>query len=87
MPGEPNGEWEPDSDEEPEGFLGASFVFWDMKRVEVLSQKKHRISAKRACDKKSSRRHTRQGRGKKGLASNQDPRKKDTSPTVSGVKI
>jgi hypothetical protein len=36
LPGEPNGEWVPDSDEEPEGFLGASLVFWDMKRVEFL---------------------------------------------------
>ena len=25
----------PDSDEEPEGFLEASLVFWDMKRVKI----------------------------------------------------
>ena len=35
MLGEPKGEWVRDSDEEPEGFLGASLVFWDMKRVRV----------------------------------------------------
>ena len=33
------GEWVPDSDEEPEGFLGASLVFWDMKRVKILPRK------------------------------------------------
>ncbi len=33
------GEWGPDSDEEPEGFLGASLVFWDMKRVKILPRK------------------------------------------------
>jgi hypothetical protein len=39
LPGEPKGEWVPDSDEEPEGFLGASLVFWDMKRVKILPRK------------------------------------------------
>jgi hypothetical protein len=39
LPGEPKGEWVPDSDEEPEGFLGASLVFWDMKRVQILPRK------------------------------------------------
>lgn len=39
MPGEPKGEWVLDSDEEPEGFLEASLVFWDMKRVEILQRK------------------------------------------------
>jgi hypothetical protein len=29
----------PDSDEEPEGFLEASLVFWDMKRVKILRRK------------------------------------------------
>lgn len=33
------GEWVPDSDEEPEGFLGTSLVFWDMKRVRILPRK------------------------------------------------
>jgi hypothetical protein len=40
LPGEPKGEWVPDSDEEPEGFLEASLVFWDMKRVKILPRKK-----------------------------------------------
>jgi hypothetical protein len=39
LPGEPKGEWVPDSDDEPEGFLGASLVFWDMKRVKILPRK------------------------------------------------
>jgi hypothetical protein len=39
LPGEPKGEWVPDSDEEPEGFLEASPVFWDMKRVKILPRK------------------------------------------------
>jgi len=39
LPGEPKGEWVPDSDEEPEGFLGASLVFWDMKWVKILRRK------------------------------------------------
>ena len=39
LPGEPMGEWVPDSDEEPEGFLGTSLVFWDMKRVRILPRK------------------------------------------------
>jgi hypothetical protein len=39
LPGEPKGEWVPDSEEEPEGFLEASLVFWDMKRVEILPRK------------------------------------------------
>ena len=39
MPGEPKGEWVPDNDDEPDGFLGTSLVFWDMKWKEVLSQK------------------------------------------------
>jgi hypothetical protein len=39
LPGEPKGEWVPDSDEEPEGFLEASLVFWDMKRVKILPRK------------------------------------------------
>jgi hypothetical protein len=33
------GECVPDSDEEPEGFLGTSLVFWDMKREELLPRK------------------------------------------------
>jgi len=43
LPGEPRGEWVPDSDEEPEGFLGTSLVFWDMKQVELLAQKNTRF--------------------------------------------
>jgi hypothetical protein len=39
LPGEPKGEWVPGSDEEPEGFLEASLVFWDMKRVKILPRK------------------------------------------------
>jgi hypothetical protein len=39
LPGSPKGEWVPDSDEEPEGFLEASLVFWDMKRVKILARK------------------------------------------------
>ena len=62
LPGEPKGEWVPDSDEEPEGFLGASLVFWDMKRVKLLPQKKTGFSVERSCDKKYRRKPTRQGR-------------------------
>jgi len=36
LPGEPKGEWVPDNDDEPDGFLGASLVFWDMKREEEV---------------------------------------------------
>ena len=39
MPGESKGEWVPDNDEEAEGFLDTSLVFWDMKREEFLSRK------------------------------------------------
>jgi len=39
LPGDPKGECVPDSDEEPEGFLGASLVL-DMKRVKMLPRKK-----------------------------------------------
>jgi hypothetical protein len=47
LPGEPKGEWVPDSDEEPEGFLGTSLVFWDMKRVEFLPRKNTSFSTAR----------------------------------------
>jgi hypothetical protein len=43
FPGEPRGKWVPDSDEEPEGFLGMSLVFYDMKQVELLPQKNMRF--------------------------------------------
>jgi hypothetical protein len=84
LPGEPKGEWVPDSDDEPEGFLGASLVFWDMKWVEILRRKNMTFQQSTLVRNAIESPLSKEG---KVISSNLSPGKNAVGTTVSGVKV